>query len=398
MRPHALVLVFGDVGHSPRMQNHARQLLEEGYTVDFAGYAESELPQDLQKETLRVVPLPVLRLSWSLVPQAVLRVLNAVVGVLFGTAWTVWVGMRRVRRPDVIVVQTPPVLPTLIAGSVLAWWHQSRYLVDWHNIGYTVLAQTRRPLPAVVAVAKGVELALARLAPINLTVSRAMQSWLEINAGVSSVVLFDRPNKKRFAPLPAAERRAFRQRLRERLGWESREREGDAPIVVSSTSWTADENFELLVAALQIVDARAAAPVQVLITGKGPLRAHYESLLVALDLQKIQFATLWLSAEDYSRLLASSDVGVCLHTSSSGLDLPMKAIDMLGAGLPVVAVRYPAIDELIVEGENGFLFDTPEELAAILQDVLAGSRVLAPRPMESWAAHWRATVAPLLSK
>ena len=46
----AWVLVFGDLGHSPRMQNHALSLseCEEIDTVFFVGYEGSDLPLSIK--------------------------------------------------------------------------------------------------------------------------------------------------------------------------------------------------------------------------------------------------------------------------------------------------------------------------------------------------------------
>lgn len=58
--------------------------------------------------------------------------------------------------------------------------------------------------------------------------------------------------------------------------------------------------------------------------GKGPEKEMYEEKIKRLNLKHVAFRTMWLAAEDYPLLLGSADLGVCLHTSSSGLDLPMK--------------------------------------------------------------------------
>lgn len=51
--------------------------------------------------------------------------------------------------------------------------------------------------------------------------------------------------------------------------------------------------------------------------------------------------------------------------SSSGVDLPMKVVDMFGAGLPVLAYSaYESFGELVREGENGCGFETSADLAA----------------------------------
>lgn len=56
----------------------------------------------------------------------------------------------------------------------------------------------------------------------------------------------------------------------------------------------------------------------VVITGKGPQREFYLEKISQMRMRHVEIVTAWLAAEDYPRLLASADVGVSLHTSTSG--------------------------------------------------------------------------------
>ena len=45
----------------------------------------------------------------------------------------------------------------------------------------------------------------------------------------------------------------------------------------------------------------------------------------------------------------------------------IQVVDMFGCGLPVAAKSCPALHELVINGINGMIFDTPEELAKQVQ-------------------------------
>jgi len=148
---------------------------------------------------------------------------------------------------------------------------------------------------------------------------------------------------------------------------------------VSSTSWTPDEDFNILLSALVSYSSSKSAtlpPLVAIITGKGPQKEHYVAKISELKgsgkLQHVTISTAWLSIEDYATLLACADLGVCLHMSSSGVDLPMKVVDMFGAGLPVTGYNdYESWNELVHEGENGEGFEDAEGLAAILKELFS---------------------------
>lgn len=117
-------------------------------------------------------------------------------------------------------------------------------------------------------------------------------------------------------------------------------------LIVSSTSWTEDEDFSILLKAVELYESasrQAAKPYPRLlfvITGKGPLKSMYEQKISAMQLERTRIITAWLEVSDYPLLLGSADLGISLHTSTSGMDLPMKVVDMFGCGLPVCASSF----------------------------------------------------------
>lgn len=289
--------------------------------------------------------------------------------------------------PHIILTctQNPPSIPTLAVALVVSILRNTRLMIDWHNYGWTILAGTKGPTHPFVSISKAYECALGQAAPTaNITVTHAMRRELQgppYNIESPIVTLHDRPATI-FQPLSSpAEQEAFLATLAETKLFASSIVVGETRLIVSSTSWTPDEDFSLLLDALVSYAGSDAPrpPLLAIITGKGPLKAKYEAEIRALEkagrLPHVRILTAWLSLSDYASLLRSADLGVCLHKSSSGVDLPMKVVDMFGSGLPVVAYAgYASFGELVKEGTNGCGFETAEELAGILARLLSTGR------------------------
>ncbi len=155
--------------------------------------------------------------------------------------------------------------------------------------------------------------------------------------------------------------------------------------------------------------------------GKGPQKEYYLDLIKQKSWNHTQVITMWLTAENYPKFLGTRrvascvccvgihdgrltlcvwpgvcDLGISLHTSSSGMDLPMKVVDMFGCSMPVCAYKFAwcapqsgtvviwrltradcSVDELVKHQENGLLFDSSKQL---------GQQIYVPSPSTPYHA------------
>jgi beta-1,4-mannosyltransferase len=187
----------------------------------------------------------------------------------------------------------------------------------------------------------------------------------------------DRP-AHRFTPATEAARAATVRRVRARLGLPESDR---TALIVAPLGWTLDDDIQLLIEAAPICESLAAArdaaqapcpDLLILLTGSGPERDAYLPRIRSLDGRRVHVRAEWLSPEEYAEVLGAADLGVSLHRSSSGVDLPMKIADMFGAHLPVCALDYgPVLEEMVLAGDNGVLFRTSAELASWIVELCA---------------------------
>ena len=408
------VVVLGDLGRSPRMLYHARSLADSGAEVHLVGYGETELPPEVAGDpriVVHVLAAPAGARRHALARPLFLAV--AFWNAIRAAAALLATLSHTVEPHSEILVQNPPTIPALVVALAVARLRSARLVVDWHNLGWAMLALRLGPRHPLVRLVRALERALGRRADAHLCVSRALAAELVRWKVGQATVFRDRPGAG-FAPLLPEERRKLLAELAQRLDLPGLDGDGadDRPaLVVSPTSWTVDEDFDLIVEAAVQWDRRvgpARPRLDIVITGQGPLRADYERRFATLRLERVRIRTLWLPAGAYRRFLAAADVGLCLHRSASGLDLPMKVADLFGAGVPVVAFDYgPCLGELAREGDNALLFRSSEELVECLRRVLDGFPAraalldrlragVARETEQRWADAWTAAARPVL--
>lgn len=398
------VAVLGELGRSPRMLYHALSLAVAGAEVQLIGEAGSALPAALASARAVTVDLmrPPLRPRGRRGPTW---------GALAATQRTLRLGaaLRRMPRVETLLVQVPPAFPTLLVARRACRQTGARLVVDWHNLAAPLAALRLGPRQPLVRWLASHELREGARADAHLCVSSVMAAELASH-GIRTTVFRDRP-AERFRPTAPAEARALAGRLGAAVPELGNEAPSRAALVVCPCGYTDDDDFDVLLGAVPSLEGRLAARgprVLVLLTGEGPRRREVEARLAGLALERVSVRTAWLEPDDYPVMLGAADLGLSLHRSASGLDLPMKVADMLGSGLPVCALGYPCLAEQLCDGTDSVLFTAADALSHALAELLDGfpnaprlaalrsGALGARRPSweSAWREHCRAVILP----
>ncbi|THU90753.1 hypothetical protein K435DRAFT_781064 [Dendrothele bispora CBS 962.96] len=431
------ILVLGDIGRSPRMMYHAESFAENDFMTYLVGYGGSKPIPSLET-------LPRVQLRYLSEPPTVLKSLPFIISAPFKITHQIASILKELliripEPPEYLLVQNPPSIPTLALVALVGRIRGCKVIIDWHNLGYSILALKLGDGHLFVKIAKRFEATFGQSAYAHLFVTEAMRNYLvnEWDLRGQKVVLHDRPPRHFHhssaqeihdlftgSNSPLARQTVLTDFLPElNLPYStpftdtSRPEDTGHPtpvnvplapplsvtsqtytqveppilrpdrpaLVVSSTSWTPDEDFGILLDALTIYEQRACVmngsssgqrklpKLLMAVTGKGPQRQEYMNKVN--ELQKswkwVRCISVWLEAEKYPVFLGSAEFGVCLHSSSSALDLPMKVVDMFGCGLPVCALNFKCLPELVKHEKNGLVFNNSAELAEQLESLLS---------------------------
>ncbi|KAL2245540.1 UNVERIFIED_CONTAM: UDP-glycosyltransferase TURAN [Sesamum indicum] len=359
-RNRVAVVVLGDIGRSPRMQYHALSLARQAcLDVDIVGYGGSEPHISvLQNQSIHIHRMP----QWPTIPRSLPKILHPLFLILkpiIQFLMLLWYLCVKIPAPDAFLVQNPPSVPTLVVVKWASWLRHSAIIVDWHNFGYTLLALSLGRSSLFVAIYRWIEKSYGERAHGSLCVTKAMQHELSQNWGIKATVLYDQPPEF-FRPASLEEKHNVSKFIWLRWHKESSKstnsnygltgpynsnpditpfttqvgtdiilKPNRPALIVSSTSWTPDEDFGILLEAALMYDRRVAAllgeddssgdeviwdgicggkqfpypRLLFIITGKGPEKEKYEEMIRKLSLRRVAFRTMWLAAEDYPLLL-----------------------------------------------------------------------------------------------
>lgn len=407
-RKRAALVVLGDLNRSPRMNYHAKSLAQLDYEVELCGYnsKQEEFEFKSPHELITLRSIPEIKNRYNL-PFFIFGIGKVILQHYY--LYQMLRELKSLGAVDLLLIQNPPSIPILGIARffVLFMSPNTKLIIDWHNLGYSILALKLGPKHPMVLIYRFYEKWLGRRAFAHFTVTTTMAEQLRKQFGMDGrriIPLHDRPGDQFQVIKSSEQKQEIINYLQTEYGIQ---KFGNEKIIITATSYTPDEDLYMLLKALRKYDKEKNGPkLRVIITGKGPMYDEISKAIIEnnKELSHVTVTQLWLSNEDYPKALGIADLGISLHTSSSGWDLPMKVVDMFGCGVPVIAINFEALHELVKDLHNGISIPPGdyEALSSTLQDILNNTKNMQQikngaieESKIRWGDNWTSKVGPL---
>ena len=352
------------------MQYHAQALAANGVDVDLVGFEGTPLPQADHRRSAHHASIAS-RLRRLRIRARAVRIelrRGRPARRRAASSFRLWRTLRRLPQPDLVLVQNPPAFPTLAVDLVLAAPRAACGSSSTGTISASRCCSCSWALAsggAAGAMVRASRRAPRRREPVRL--ARARRVSREPFRRDSSA---QRPLRSPGVGVRAAWSAPSASSSARRCSRGSASAPATVGFIVCPTSWTEDEDFDLVIDAVPRLEERirgweagqrrpAFPDLVILVTGDGARRAEFERRFAGLPARRFSCARAGSSPKTTRVSSAAPISGLCLHRSSSGLDIPMKVADLFGAGVPVCALDYGAcLAERVRHGDNGLLFST----------------------------------------
>lgn len=251
-------------------------------------------------------------------------------------------------QPDVVHAHSPMLV------ALPAFWTSRRFKLPfvyevrdlWENAAVDLGKFTSNSWR--YRLARGVDTYLLRRADAVVVLGEEMRRELQ-RRGVSTARLHIVGNGVDAGTLGAAGADRYSARTRWNLG--------DDPTIGYVGTFQPYEGLDLLFEALPAI--RAVYPVRVLIAGDGRDAERLRQRVAALGMESFVTFTGRLPHGEVGQVYAAADVMVYprLLTRTTALTTPLKPLEAMALGTPVLASNVGGLGELVRDGETGSLFD-----------------------------------------
>jgi len=260
------ILVLGDLNRSPRMLNHtaaiAKLMGDNLNEISLIGFNGGDVRSDISsnpKIKLYYIPHLFEKILKSF--PRIFFIFTALIRIILQVIMLFYILMFKIPKPKFLILQNPPGIPAIYIVRIITFFRRSKFVIDWHNYGYTILQVNKRN-KLIVTIAKLYEKFYGSTADIHFCVSEAMQKHLKECMGIIAINLPDRAMEGIFKKLNLKESHdLFKEYFKENEitieNSDSKELKYVSPrpiLMLSSTSWTPDEDFNILLEAIKITE------------------------------------------------------------------------------------------------------------------------------------------------